>query len=151
MRARRQTSMLSRGEPFKRIQAGSESFSQPELFAGFPRYRARRIPLSIRVRCMVGFGRYPVGFARGSCTGVRRIGADVRSADAVTSINGATRAADIGPLGDMPILLSHHGRGQHGCGDQVTAPRAQKIGRHRCGAGSGRHLRQYRAVAGPGQ
>jgi hypothetical protein len=93
---------------------------QPELFAGFPRYSTRRVPLSIRVRCLVGFVRYPVGFARGSGIGVRRKGADVRTADAVTPINGATRGADIGPLGDMPILLSHHGRGQDGCGDQPS-------------------------------
>jgi hypothetical protein len=94
--------------------------SQPELLAGFRRYGARRIPLSIRLCRLVGRGRYPVGFARGSGIGGRRKGADVRSADAVTPINGGTWGADIGPLGDMPILLSHYGRAQDGCGDQPS-------------------------------
>jgi hypothetical protein len=58
--------------------------------------------------------------ARGSGVGVRRICADVRSADAVTPIKGGTRGADIGPFCDVPILPSHHGRGQHGCGDQPS-------------------------------
>ena len=101
------------------IRAGGKS-PQPELFAGFPHYSARRIPLSIRVRCLVGFVRCLVGFARGSGVGVRRKCADVRRADAVNPINGATRGADIGLLGDVSILLSHHGRGQHGCGDQPS-------------------------------
>ena len=52
--------------------------------------------------------------------GIRRICTDVRSADAVTPIKGTTLGTDIGPLGDVPILPSHHGRGQHGCGDQPS-------------------------------
>jgi hypothetical protein len=68
-----------------------------------------------------GWGRSFAGrFARRSVVGGRRKCADVRSADAVTLIKGTTRGADIGPLGDVPILPSHHGRGQHGCGDQPS-------------------------------
>src|SRR5882757_7545141 len=89
--------------PFKEFGLVA-NYSQPELFAGLPHYSARGIPLSIRVRCLVGFVRYLVGFARGSGVGFRRKCADVRSADAVKPINGATRGADIRPLGDVPIL-----------------------------------------------
>jgi hypothetical protein len=71
--------LSSRAAPFKEFGLVADR-PQPELFAGFPRYSTRHIPLSSRFRCLVGLVRYLVGFARGSGIGGRRIGADEASA-----------------------------------------------------------------------